>query len=92
MTADPEDNIGVQGRAARAKVELSETEAACNGLRQAMLERIVQTGAEQTQLRDRLIAGVQIIDALRKALFQAVAAGEMANYQAILAENNILRP
>lgn len=91
--SEPEDDIGVRGRASRAKSELAETEAACKGLRQAMLEEIVRTGPDQLRKRDTLIIGVQIIDAIRKALVMAVAAGDMANYHDILAQQNtILRP
>jgi hypothetical protein len=42
------------------------------GLRAAMLERLVRTAPDKAALQHRLIAGVQIIDALREALEKAV--------------------
>jgi hypothetical protein len=88
-----EDHIDVRGRATRAQQELVETEAAFKGLRQAMFEEIAKTSPEQLRKRDFLIASVQILDAIRRALVQAVAAGQSANYHEIIAQQTtILRP
>lgn len=88
-------DAGVRSKGIRAKTELAETDIAFDGLRMAMMEEIIKTGPEQLAKRERLIAGVQIIDAVRKALKKAVEAGEQAKtidqYTQLLAEQNILR-
>lgn len=75
----------IRQRGERARVELSLTAEAGAGLRAAMLERLVRTTPENAAMQHRLIAGVQIIDALREALEQAVNEGESVRlYETLL--------
>jgi hypothetical protein len=76
----------------QARRELALTEAAFAGLRQAALEEIVATPPDQQAKRERLIICAQVIDALKKALLEAVDGGEVASYRLKLAEQNLLRP
>lgn len=75
----------VRQRGERARVELSLTAEVGAGLRAAMLERLVRTAPENIAMQHRLIAGVQILDALREALEQAVNEGESVRlYETLL--------
>lgn len=75
----------VRLRGERARVELTLTAEVGAGLRAAMLERLVRTAPENAAMQHRLIAGVQIIDALREALEQAVNEGESVRlYETLL--------
>ena len=69
--------IGVKARGSQARTELTQTRAAALAIRRAMLDRIAASQPDEDRLRDRLIAGVQIIDAIRKAMERAVADGEI---------------
>jgi hypothetical protein len=85
------DEDAAVARGERARAELSLTEAALAGLRQAALEEIVVTPPEAAAKRERLIVCAQVIDALRRALQESVDAGEVANYRLRLAEQDLLR-
>ena len=75
----------IRRRGERARVELGLTAEVAAGLRAAMLELLVRTAPENAALQHRLIAGVQIIDALREALEQAVNEGESVRlYETLL--------
>jgi hypothetical protein len=75
----------IRQRGERARVELGLTAEAGAGLRAAMLERLVRTPPENAAMQHRLIAGVQILDALREALEQAVNEGESVRlYETLL--------
>ncbi len=77
--------VRIRLRGERARVELALTAEVAAGLRAAMLERLVRTAPENAALQHRLIAGVQIIDALREALEQAVNEGESVRlYETLL--------
>lgn len=80
------------GRAARARIELELTEAAFAGLRVAALNELVATTPSQSDKREKLYLTCSILDAVRKALLDAVAAGEVANYATQLAEQGLTRP
>lgn len=69
--------VGVRARGAAARTELTQTRVACAAIRKVMLDRVAASQPDEDRLRDRLIAGVQIIDAIRKALERAVADGEI---------------
>jgi len=75
----------------RARQELTLAARALAGLRQAALEEIVTTPPETQAKRERLIVCVQILDAVRRALEEAVDAGEVANYRLALARQDLLR-
>jgi len=93
---DREDAIALDRQAAaeasRARVELETTGRHLAGIRAAMIEELIRTPAEHPAKRDRLITGVQIIDALKKSLENAVSAGDVANYRLALAEQDLFRP
>jgi hypothetical protein len=78
-------------RGAQARAELTMTEEALAGLRQAALEEIVVTPPEAVAKRERLVVCAQVIDAVRRALQESVDAGEVANYRLRLAEQDLLR-
>lgn len=90
-----EKALAFQARGVRAQIELTETAAAFEGLRAAMLEEVVKTGITDTAFRDKLIMGVQSLDAIRKALEKAVQQGKdakaLAAYHEMLAEQNFWR-
>lgn len=65
-------------RGARAKSELSETNAAFDTLRASALERIVASKAGEQALREHLYRTVQVIDTVRKHLTDLVQGGELA--------------
>jgi hypothetical protein len=86
---DPDEGESHQARVRlrgeRARVELALTAEVGAGLRAAMLERLVRTAPENVAMQHRLIAGVQILDALRAALEQAVNEGESVRlYETLL--------
>lgn len=85
------DDHEAAARGERAKQELGLSERAFAGLRQAALEEIVAAPPEAAAKRERLIVCVQIIDAVRRALQEAVDAGEVANYRLALAEQDLLK-
>lgn len=68
----------VRAKGERAKVELATVNEICTGLRAAMVERIIVTPADNVRMLDRLINGVQTVDAIRKGLNQLVNEGESA--------------
>jgi hypothetical protein len=63
----------------RARVELEQTEAAFNRLREAAMAELIATGPDQTAKRDRLIASLQIWSAVQEALVYVVNDGDPAN-------------
>jgi hypothetical protein len=78
---------GAARRGARARMELVETRAAFDAMRVAMLDAIVTTAPEHTRRIDRLIAGIQVIDGIRKALETTVREGEsVQTYRQMLDE------
>lgn len=77
-------------RAERAGRELAETAAAFERLRGAMVDELLASPVVETALRERLYLGVQVLDGVRRALHEAVSAGEMANYRLMLAEQGLL--
>jgi hypothetical protein len=76
----------------RAQQELTQTEAAFTGLRQAMIDQWSQTASDQEHKREKLFLAVQTLDAVRKALLETVAAGEVANYVVELAKQGLTSP
>lgn len=69
MTAD------IEGRAARARAELRETEAAFEKIRASAIERLFASKAGDTELRETLYQTVNVIDAVRKELRMVVDNG-----------------
>lgn len=72
MTTDAR-RAGVQ-----AKQELEHTEAAFAAVRAAMIDKLLGTPVAASQARESLYLGVQSLDAVRKALFDVVAGGQIA--------------
>lgn len=81
-----------QSRAAKAKIELEETQTAFDGLRSAALEAIATSGLAATETREKLYLFVHAIENLRTALDRVVADGEYANHAQTLAELGYTRP
>lgn len=71
-----------RARAAVARRELSETEAAFDKLRQASLEALAQTKPDDQQTRERLYHIVQAVDAVRGHLREIVDAGRIEQFVA----------
>lgn len=84
MTEDEEIRAGD-----RARAELAQTEDAFRRLRTAAMEELIATTPDQTAKRERLIVTCQIIDAVRKALFDTAQGAVMA--RAALAQQDLLR-
>lgn len=74
-----------RSRGVQARLELEQTEAAFAKLRTAVLEKIVATHPSAQRELDRLISTVQIMDAVKQALQQVAAGGDVA--EAMLAIN-----
>lgn len=70
--------------AEHAAGELQQTGAAFDRLRGAMIDELLASPVAQTVLREKLYLGVQVLDGVRRALHEAVSAGEVANYRALL--------
>jgi hypothetical protein len=84
-------------KAARARSEWTETEAAWKAIRLALTEEWARTGFEQTEKRERLHSAVHLMDGLQAALQRAIDAGliedEAEKARQILAEHTtLLRP
>lgn len=75
-----------RGRAAKAKVELSETEAAFAMMRAKSFELIAASKPNEADFRERLYVTVQVIDALRKHLSEIVDDGRIEEYEQTLRE------
>lgn len=87
-----ETDAQTAARGAQARRELELTEQAFAGLRAAALEALVATTPDQSAKREKLYLTCSILDAVRKSLMEAVAAGEVANYAITLAEQGLTRP
>lgn len=72
-------------QAQTAKHDYEAFEDAFSRLRSAVLEDIVRTHPKDQRKLDRLISTVQIIDAVKQALLQTAAGGDVA--EAMLAIN-----
>jgi hypothetical protein len=77
--------------AERAATELTQTSAAFDRLRAAMVEELLASAVGNAAVREKLYLGVQVLDGVRRALQEAVSAGEVANYRVLLAEQGLLR-
>lgn len=75
MIEDREETIIRGGQAAG---ELTLTEDVIAKLRAGMLEKIAGSTTGQRELREAMYFGVQALDAVRKALMDAVASGNHA--------------
>lgn len=73
-------------RAHRAYNELTETQGIFEKLRAAMVERLVSTGVEQSALREKMYFGLQTMNAVEKALREAVDAGNVVKHAQAAAE------
>ena len=76
--------------ARQAALELKQTDAAFEGLRQAGIEALLACGAGEHAKTERLIVCLQTLDTVRKMLQMAVAQGDHANYALAWAEQNSL--
>lgn len=64
-------------RANAAKQELRETGAAFDGLRAGLLNQLLGSPAEATKTRETCYFAIVALDAVREALGQVVAGGEI---------------
>jgi hypothetical protein len=83
MTDDDTDRAALQA-AERSAVELSQTEAAFGRLRAAMVEELLASPVAADALREKLYLGVQVLDGVRRALHEAVGAGDVVRYRDLL--------
>ncbi len=88
MLTDDTDRAALQS-AERAATELRETEAAFGRLRAAMVEELLASPVAAEALREKLYLGVQVLDGVRRALHEAVGAGEVAQYRSLLAAEGL---
>ena len=79
------------GEGQRAKAAMDVIGLHLEGLRAAAIEQIVGSHPEHLAFRERMIVTCQIVDAVRSAIEQAVAAGEAAQYKLHLSETVGLR-
>jgi hypothetical protein len=86
------DDRTAESRGHKARQELEMTNAAFDGLRAAALNELVATGPEQVVKREKLYLTCSILEAVRKALNDAVDAGNVASYTIQLAEQGLTRP
>lgn len=68
---------GALHRAGRASSELSMTDEIFTQLRAGAIEKWAATGIDHIATREKLFLTVQTIDAVRKALFEAVENGKV---------------
>jgi hypothetical protein len=62
---------------AQAQQELVQTEAAFAAVRQAMVERLLNSAVADTAAREKLYLAVQSLDAVRKVLFDVIAGAQI---------------
>ena len=86
---DDQDRVALRS-AARAAAELEQTEAAFGRLRGAMVAELLASRVSQGALRETLYLGVQVLDGVRAALHEAVSAGDLADYRALLLDHGLL--
>ena len=65
-------------RAKAVKREFPETDAAFGRVRQAMIERLVTSPVTAAEEREKLFLSVQVLDAVRKSLVDAIGLGSEA--------------
>lgn len=73
----------------RARAELELTEAAFEKVRGLIVERLLATSIDQQGLREKLYLAAQTCDAVRRALADVVANGEIA--EVALAKEGVWR-
>lgn len=71
------DPITAKVRGAQAKKELRETEQAFAELRQALVDKLLATGAENKSTRETCYFAVQTLDGVNKALLLVVEGGRI---------------
>ena len=89
MTDDEFDRAALNA-AERAAGELLQTEAAFVRLRGAMIDELLASPVGAEGLREKLYLGVQVLDGVRRALHEAVSAGEVAQYRRLLAAEGLV--
>ena len=77
----------VMRRAERAKRELRETEIAFNEVRSVLVTKLLSSGLDESDKRERLYLAVQVLDAVRSAMRDVMAGGEIEAKAAELAES-----
>lgn len=75
-----------KSRARTAKAELTETDAAFEAVREAMIKRLVKSAQSAADERERLYQGIQVLDALRQHMVNRIAAGQVAERADEIAE------
>lgn len=77
-------------RAERTRREFNETDAAFQAVRDAMVSRLLGSSVTETEIRERLYFGVQVLDAVRKAMMDAISTGEIELYAESIREGRAL--
>lgn len=72
--------------AGQARVELAQTERLFDAMQEALAERWATTGIDAADHREKLYHAAAAIRSVRKALNQAVQAGEVVKHAAEMAE------
>jgi hypothetical protein len=67
-------------RAGRVRREFEETQAAFDAVRLAMVETLFATAVDRAAEREKLYLGVQVLDAVRKSMMDAISTGEIEEY------------
>jgi hypothetical protein len=76
---DPEAvDLAAVRAGSRARIELEQTEAAFNQLRQAAVAELIATAPDAVAKRERLIVTVQSLTAVQEALVLTVSHGDAA--------------
>lgn len=73
-------------RGAKARAELDLTGQFFDKMREMAIERWESTSVDQTATREKLFLSVQTINAVRRALFEAVEAGKVEAHARHMAE------
>ena len=63
--------------AVKAQQELTQTDAAFAAVRQAMVDRLLNSAVADGAVREKLYLGVRSLDAVRKVLFDVIAGGQI---------------
>jgi hypothetical protein len=79
--------------AARSGAELALAGHAFDGLKEVLVEQIIETSFDQNDKRERLFVALKTLAMVREALEGAVAAGEVAKqYRDAIAVTGLTRP
>lgn len=64
----------------QARIELEQTEAAFERVRQRLIEQLIATKIGESDLRDKLVLTIQALEAVKAELIAVVHSGDIEEY------------